>query len=70
MIRTVDALCVGDCACGAQSIVVLLVAHQRVHSKDSCKYREAITNKIILRVMDCAFVVLGVTAWAVDVLLH
>lgn len=36
IIRTVDALCVGDGACGAQSVVVLLVAHQRVHSEDGC----------------------------------
>lgn len=41
--RTVDALCVGDRSCGAQSIVVLLVAHQCVHSKDSYKYRKTIT---------------------------
>lgn len=41
--HTVDALGVGDGACGAQSIVVLLVTHQRVHSKDSCKYRKTIT---------------------------
>lgn len=38
--RTVDALCVGDGARGAQSIIVLLVAHQRVHSQDRCKNRK------------------------------
>lgn len=40
--RTVDALCVGDGAGGAQSVIVLLVAHQRVHSKDCCKHIETI----------------------------
>lgn len=37
--RTVDALGVGDGSCGAQSVVVLLVAHQRVHSQDSCEQK-------------------------------
>lgn len=39
VIRTVDALGVGDGAGGAQSVVILLVAHQRVHSKDGCNDR-------------------------------
>lgn len=38
LIRTVDALGVGDSACSAQSVVVLLVAHQCVHAKDGCKW--------------------------------
>lgn len=42
-VRTVDALRVGDGARGAQGIVVLLVAHQRVHSQDGCKHGEMIT---------------------------
>lgn len=33
-LRTVDALRVGDGPSGAQSVVVLLVAHQRVHPQD------------------------------------
>lgn len=33
-LRTVDALRVGDGPGGAQSVVVLLVAHQRVHPQD------------------------------------
>lgn len=39
-IRTVDALRVGDRPGGAQGVVVLLVAHQRVHSQDRCEHRE------------------------------
>jgi len=38
--RTVDALRVGDGSRGAQSVVVLLVAHQGVHSQDGCKKRK------------------------------
>lgn len=38
--RTVDALRVGDLAAGAQGVVVLLVAHQRVHPQDGCGRRE------------------------------
>lgn len=38
LIRTVDALSVGDGARGAQSVIVLLVAHQRVHAEDGCNW--------------------------------
>lgn len=47
-VRTVDALRVGDGACGAQSIVVLLVAHQRVHAQDGCKCKKTCQIKISL----------------------
>lgn len=38
LIRTIDAFSVCDGAAGAQSIVVLLVAHQRVHAEDGCDW--------------------------------
>ena len=39
-IHTVDALRVGDLPRATQSIIVLLVAHQGIHSKDSCRNTE------------------------------
>lgn len=45
LIRTVDALSVCDGARGAQSVVVLLVAHQRVHAEDGCDWPRRNTQK-------------------------
>lgn len=36
-IRTVDAFCVCNLAGGVQGIVILLVAHECVHSQDGCE---------------------------------
>lgn len=36
-IHTVDAFCVGNLASGVQGIIILLVAHECVHSQDGCE---------------------------------
>jgi len=36
-IHTVDAFCVCNLASGVQGIIILLVAHERVHPQDGCE---------------------------------